>query len=367
MSDSRETHPERIAPETAATLIRQQSAVIFDVREPHEFEKEHIPDALSLPLSALDPTRLPNDKTAIVYCGTSKRSCAAATKLQQAGFTSVAVLEGGISGWKAAGLSTESTNGSLPMRGLRCWSVLVYGLIAYVVFLISFLYAIGFVGGFFVSKTIDSGAVGANGTSVLVNLTLLSLFAVQHSVMARPSFKRWWTQIIPPAIERSTYVLASSVILLLVFWLWQPLPAVVWDIKVPWAAGAIWATFGIGWIIVLVSTLLINHFDLFGLRQVFLYFTGYAYTTVPFQTPLLYRAVRHPIMLGFLIAFWATPMMTYGHLLFATVVTVYVLIALRLEERDLLAYHGQTYSIYQQQVRMLFPLPRSRVETRQSE
>ena len=242
---------------------------------------------------------------------------------------------------------------------LRC-CVLVYGVLAYLIFLGSFLYAMGFVGAVVVPKNIDSGSVGATSTALLINLGLLSLFAVQHSVMARPEFKRWWTKIIAPSIERSTYVLASSLVLMLLFWLWRPLPNVVWQATDAWAVGALWAVFGFGWLIVLVSTFLINHFDLFGLRQVVLYFKGHPYTPVPFQAPWLYRVVRHPIMLGFLIAFWAIPMMTQGHLLFAVVVTVYVLIALQLEERDLMAYHGETYSDYQRQVRMLVPLPKAR-------
>ncbi len=238
------------------------------------------------------------------------------------------------------------------------WFVLVYGIIAYVIFLGSFLYAIGFVGGFAVPKTIDSGSAGAAFTVYLVNLGLLSLFAVQHSVMARPVFKRWWTRIIAPATERSTYVLASSLVLMLLFWLWRPLSAVVWQVTQPWAVNALWAVFGIGWLIVLASTFLISHFDLFGLRQVFRYFTGRPYAPIPFQTPWLYRVVRHPIMLGFLIAFWAIPTMTQGHLLFAVVVTAYVLIALQLEERDLVTNHGERYLAYQRQVRMLAPLPK---------
>ena len=238
------------------------------------------------------------------------------------------------------------------------WFVLVHGVFAYLIFLGSFLYAVGFVGGLVVPKTIDSGAAEAASTAVLVNLGLLSVFAVQHSVMARPVFKRWWTRIIPPAMERSTYVLASSLILFLLFWLWQPLPSVVWQVTQPWAAIALWAVFGIGWLIVLISTFLIDHFDLFGLRQVFLYFNGQPNTPVPFRTPLLYRVVRHPIMLGFLIAFWAIPTMTQGHLLFAVVVTAYVLIALQLEERDLRAFHSEAYTAYQRQVPMLLPWPK---------
>ncbi|HVX59435.1 MAG TPA: methyltransferase domain-containing protein, partial [Pirellulales bacterium] len=163
--------------------------------------------------------------------------------------------------------------------------------------------------------------------------------------------------VIPPAAERSTYVLASSLLLLLLFWQWRPLPGVVWSFDSPVAAGLLWASFTVGWLIVFVSTFLINHFDLLGLRQVYLSFIGKPYSPPPFQTPLFYRIVRHPLMLGFLIAFWAAPTMTYGHLLFAAVVTAYVLVAVRLEERDLLAYYGQTYSVYQGQVRMLLPLP----------
>ena len=235
--------------------------------------------------------------------------------------------------------------------------ILLYGATAYVVFLASFLYAIGFVGGFVVPKTIDNGPEAEAVTAVVIDLVLLSLFAVQHSVMARPFFKRWWTRIIPPAAERSTYVLLSSLILFLLFWQWRPLPGVVWNVIQPVMAAILWALFGLGWLIVLVSTFLINHFDLFGLRQVYLHFSGQPYTAIPFQTPWLYRVVRHPVMVGSLIAFWATPTMTQGHLLFAAVVTAYVLIALQLEERDLLSYHGETYSAYQRQVRMLVPIP----------
>ena len=238
------------------------------------------------------------------------------------------------------------------------WCVLTYGVVSYFIFLGSFLYAIAFVGDFLVPKTIDTGTALDMVPTILVNLGLLGLFAVQHSVMARPAFKGWWTQIIHPTMERSTYVLASSLILILLFWLWRPMPNVVWQVTHPIVVGAIWTLFGLGWLIVLVSTFLINHFDLFGLRQVFLFFTGQPYTPVPFRTPWLYRVVRHPIMLGFLIAFWATPTMTQGHLLFAAVVTAYVFVALQLEEHDLVSYHGEAYTAYQRQVRMLVPLPK---------
>lgn len=240
------------------------------------------------------------------------------------------------------------------------WLILLYGAIAYAIFLISFLYAIGFVDGIVVPKQIDSGLANGVSAAILIDLGLLGLFAVQHSVMARPFFKRWWTRIIPPAAERSTYVLVSSLILLLLFWCWRPLPGVVWNVAAPVAAGLLWAVSAAGWLIVLVSTFLIDHFDLFGLRQVWLHFVGRPYAHLPFQTPWLYRVVRHPMMLGFLLAFWAAPTMTYGHLLFAASVTAYIFVALHLEERDLVAYHGETYSAYQSQVRMLMPLPATR-------
>lgn len=237
---------------------------------------------------------------------------------------------------------------------------LIYGVLAYVVFLGTFAYAIGFVGGLVVPKTVDSGDSGSMLAAIVLDLCLLSLFAAQHSVMARQNFKRWWTAVIPAAAERSTYVLASSVALLLLFWQWQPMSDVVWRVTHPVGSAIVWAAFGLGWAIVLVSTFLINHFDLFGLRQSYLQFSGRPYTPVPFRTPWLYRVVRHPIMLGFVIAFWATPTMTLGHLLFAAVVTAYILVGLQLEERDLVAHYGETYSAYQRQVRMLVPTIRSR-------
>jgi protein-S-isoprenylcysteine O-methyltransferase Ste14 len=237
-------------------------------------------------------------------------------------------------------------------------SILVYGLVSYLIFLVSFLYAVGFVGGFAVPKTIDSGAGEQATAAILIDLAFLSLFAIQHSVMARPVFKQWLTRVIPAAAERSTFVLASGFALILLFWFWQPLPDRVWHVSNSFAAGMIWIVFWSGWLIVLISTFLINHFDLFGLRQVFLFFLRQPYTAVPFRRLLFYRVVRHPIMLGFLIAFWATPTMTKGHLLFAAVVTVYVLIALQLEEHDLLQSHGESYSAYRDEVRMLLPIPK---------
>jgi protein-S-isoprenylcysteine O-methyltransferase Ste14 len=238
---------------------------------------------------------------------------------------------------------------------------LAYGLVSYLLFLGSFLYAIGFVGNVVVPKSIDAPVVEESWyQSLAVDTALLLLFAVPHSVMARPAFKAWWTKIVPPAVERSTYVLKSSLLLFLLYWLWIPIPSVIWEVNNPAVATAIWGLFWFGWLLALVSTFLIDHFDLFGLRQVYLYWSHRPYESIPFRTPLLYRWVRHPLILGFLIAFWAAPTMTSGRLLFAVATTGYGLIALQLEERDLLNYYGDMYSGYRRQVRMLMPIPRRR-------
>jgi protein-S-isoprenylcysteine O-methyltransferase Ste14 len=244
---------------------------------------------------------------------------------------------------------------------------LLYGVIAYVVFLASFLYAIAFVGnivelpgGALVPKTIDSGVPGAPIQSAIVDAILLSIFAVQHSLMARPAFKRMWTRIVPPSVERSTYVLMSSLALLLIYWQWQPLPEAVWTVMSPLAVTVLAVLFWAGFGIVLVSTFLLDHFELFGLRQVWARMRGETVPVAQFRTPLFYKFVRHPIYLGFTIAFWSTAVMSQGHLLFALATTGYIFAAIFLEERDLVAQFGETYIVYRKRVWMIVPLPPSR-------
>jgi len=231
----------------------------------------------------------------------------------------------------------------------------VYGLVCYAIFLGSFLYAIGFVGNLAVPKTIDSGPGGAWPEALLIDLVLLGLFAIQHSVMARPGFKAAWTRIVPQAVERSTYVLFSSLLLILLFWKWRPIPAVVWDVSSPIPAMLLLALFALGWLILLLSTFMINHFDLFGLRQVYLRLRGVECKPLPFTQRAFYKFVRHPIMLGFVVAFWAAPHMSAGHLVFSLATTGYILVGIFLEERDLMKYHSADYGAYRARVPMLFP------------
>jgi protein-S-isoprenylcysteine O-methyltransferase Ste14 len=231
----------------------------------------------------------------------------------------------------------------------------IYGTVVYVLFLASFLYAIGFVGNVGVPHSVDSPATRTPLVALLVNVALLALFAAQHSVMARKSFKAWWTRIVPPAVERSTFVLAASACLFLLCWYWQPIEGSVWSVKDPVAATAIQAVFWLGWAVLLLATFLINHFELFGLRQVFSHLLGRKIPEAEFRTPFLYRYVRHPIYVGFLMAFWATPEMTLGHLLFAAGGTGYILVGIWFEERDLIAHFGDRYRTYKDQVGMLFP------------
>lgn len=232
---------------------------------------------------------------------------------------------------------------------------LAYGIGCHLAFLATYAYMAGFVGNYIVPKSIDSPAVGSTGTALAINLLLITAFALQHSVMARPEFKRVWTRIVPTPIERSTYVLLSCAVTILLMWQWRPLTQVIWDVQNGVGRAALTALFVAGWLMVPAVSLMISHFDLFGTRQVWLYFRGREYTYLPFRTPLLYKRVRHPLYLGWALAFWATPTMTLGHLLFAGTLTLYMGVAAIIEERDLIAAYGRKYLEYRQQVPMFVP------------
>jgi len=231
----------------------------------------------------------------------------------------------------------------------------LYGIVAYLAFAVVIVYAIGFVTGLMVPKTIDSGPASPLVESIVINIVLLTIFALQHSVMARPQFKKWWTTIVPKSVERSTYVLLASLALALVFWQWRPLPGVVWEAKDPTIAASLLYLGLFGWVLVFISTFMINHFELFGLHQVANNLTGNSMPPMKFKTPMLYNVVRHPIYLGFVIFAWATPVMTAGHLLFAAVVTAYIFVGIVLEEHDLIAVFGDEYRRYRQRVAMIVP------------
>jgi methanethiol S-methyltransferase len=233
----------------------------------------------------------------------------------------------------------------------------LYGVVAYGVTLVALLYLVGFTGNIVVPKSIDSGAAGPLLQSVVVDTLLIALFAVQHSVMARPGFKRWWTRIVPPSVERSTYVLFASFALLILYWQWQPIPTPVWTVQDPIAAAVLDGIFWLGWVVLVASTFLLNHFEMFGLSQVFARLFGKPLPDAKFRAPLLYKFVRHPIYLGVLLAVWATPTMTVGHLLYALLITAYILIGIQLEERDLIQEFGEQYRRYRRHAAMLVPLP----------
>lgn len=235
----------------------------------------------------------------------------------------------------------------------------LYGMVSYLIFFVTILYAIGFVMGLVVPKNIDTGATSSMTSAIVVNLLLMSLFAIQHSVMARKGFKAWWTKYVPKPVERSTYVLAASSCLLLLFWQWRPIPAVVWQVVDPDLAAAVAMLSLGGWVLVFTSTFLINHFELFGVSQVASHLVDKEVAPPQFRTPLLYKFVRHPIYLGFIIAFWAAPVMTVGHLMFAAVTTAYIMVGIWLEERDLIEMFGDQYRQYKQRVSMLIPWRKS--------
>lgn len=232
----------------------------------------------------------------------------------------------------------------------------LYGVIAYLIFLVAFIYAIGFIGNYIVPKSIDSGTDSSFLQAFVVDAILLGIFAIQHSVMARSAFKKWWTGIITPAIERSTYVLLSSLALFLIYWQWQPMTSIVWKADNQMVSSILTGVYFFGWLVAFLSTFMINHFELFGLKQIFENLRNKQLQPTTFKMNFFYKIVRHPIMLGFIIAFWATPLMTLGHLIFSIATTLYIFIAVKfLEEKDLRKFHGKEYEEYQKKVPMFFP------------
>jgi methanethiol S-methyltransferase len=253
--------------------------------------------------------------------------------------------------------SSQSLQKEHLVRGLLSF---LYGIAAYVACLAVLLYFVAFSGNLFVPKSVDSGAGAPWFEALVTDLLLLALFGVQHSVMARQGFKRWWARVVPPPVERSTYVVATCVVLALMFWCWVPITTpVVWQVERPPAIAILWTVFGLGWVLVLVSTFALNHFELFGLQQVFARLTQRTFPEAEFRTPLLYRYVRHPLYLGLLLGLWSVPLMTAGRLLFALGLSLYILIGIAFEERDLLRQFGERYRIYREQVGMLIPRGKS--------
>ncbi len=231
----------------------------------------------------------------------------------------------------------------------------LYGVVCYGIFFLSFLYLIGFLGNLLVPRSIDVGPIASISTAILINFALIALFGIQHTVMARPGFKEKWTKIVPKSVERSTYVLISSLILILLYWQWRPMTGVIWEAEAVWAQNILWAVFFGGFLLVLLSTFVIDHFDLFGLRQVWFNLRQKAYTSSDFKVTFFYKFVRHPLSVGWIMSFWGTPRMTVGHLLFALGMTAYILIAIRYEERDLVKFLGDDYARYREKVPMLIP------------
>jgi methanethiol S-methyltransferase len=246
------------------------------------------------------------------------------------------------------------------------FAAFLYGLVCYAIFFVTILYTCGFVGNLVVPRSIDSVPVIAWHNALIIDTVLIVVFGLQHSVMARQGFKNWWTQFVPKPIERSTYVLFSSLCLIALFYFWQPIGGSIWKVINPTGVAILYSLFALGWLLVFVTTFWINHFDLFGLRQVWLYLRGKEYTQLKFATPGLYKVVRHPLYVGFLFAFWSTPTMTVTHLVFALITTAYILIAIQFEERDLVEIHGNAYADYRRQVPMLVPFARRQHEQQNS-